>query len=194
VAKPSILPSGMKLVGDVSGEEDFVVFGLVEGEVHVDGTVVVEQSGIIRGNVRGRTVTVRGVVVGDASADASIRVDDGGKMVGDVRAPRVNIVKGARFRGHVHMVDAGGEPAAVPSKKRRRRKRHSRRPDETAAQGPSASSGRLPAEPTVPGTLRAAQKADTVVGDAAPDMHRRPPAPRMPVLRRSRARRKDSPA
>jgi len=194
VAKPSILPSGMKLVGDVTGEEDFVVFGLVEGEVHVDGTVVVEQSGIIRGNVRGRTVTVRGVVVGDASADASIRVDDGGKMVGDVSAPRVNIVKGARFRGHVHMVDAAAEPAPAAAKKRRRRKRHSRRPDEAAALAPPASAGRLPLEPTVPGTLRAAQKADTIVGDAAPTTPRRPPAPRMPVLRRSRARRKDAPA
>ena len=39
MGRPSILPSGMKLVGDVAGEEDLVVFGTVEGEVHVDGAI-----------------------------------------------------------------------------------------------------------------------------------------------------------
>ncbi len=195
MGRPSILPNGMKLIGDVSGEEDLVIFGTIDGEVHVDGAVVVEEGGVVHGNVRGRTVTVRGVVVGDAKAESAIRVDEGGQMVGDVRAPRVNIVKGARFRGHVHMTAPDGTLAAPSSKRRRRR-----RSDEVSA--PEQSSPRAIEEAartkravraTVPGSVRAVQKADTVVGEPAPGP-RRPPAPRMPVLRRSRARRKDSPA
>jgi len=200
MGKPSILPSGMKLVGDVGGDEDLVIFGTVDGEIHVDGAVIVEEGGVVHGNVQGRTVTVRGIVVGDAKADAAIRVDDGGKMVGDVRAPRVNIVKGARFRGHVHMTGPDGQPAALSEgerergKRRRRRKRRGgdRRVESPRAQEEAVRTKRA-IQPTAPGTLRAVQKADTIVGDPAPS-GRRPPKPRMPVLRRSRGRRKDSDA
>jgi cytoskeletal protein CcmA (bactofilin family) len=184
----------MKLVGDVSGEEDFVIFGTVEGEVHVDGAIVVEESGVIHGNVHGRTVTVRGVVVGDAKAGAAIRVDEGGKMVGDVRAPRVNIVKGARFRGHVYMTGPEGQPVVDTEKRRRRRKRRGGTPEvESPRAMAEAQRTKRAIQPTLPGTVRAVQKADTVVGAPTPT-GRRPPPPRMPILRRSRARRKDAPA
>lgn len=181
MAKPSILPSGMKLVGDVRGDEDFVVFGTVEGEVHVSGSIVVEVSGAVRGNVQGRTVAVRGTVVGDASAEESIRVDSGGHMVGDVRAPRVNIVKGARFRGHVHMtgprpvLDTRPRRLLIPPTPEVRERREA---------------------PTMPGSVRAASKLETVVGGEVEQatVHerepRRPPVPRMPMLVRARARRR----
>jgi cytoskeletal protein CcmA (bactofilin family) len=180
----------MKLIGDVSGEEDLVIFGTIDGEIHVDGAVVVEESGVVHGNVRGRTVTVRGVVVGDAKAETAIRVDEGGKMVGDVRAPRVNIVKGARFRGHVHMTAPDGTVAATPTRRRRRRTEETEHAESSPRAREEAQRTKRAIRSTVPGSLRAVQKADTVVGDPAP-APRRPPAPRMPVLRRSRGRRKD---
>jgi cytoskeletal protein CcmA (bactofilin family) len=119
--RPSILPQGVRLVGNVAGDEDLVIFGTVEGEVDVGGTVIVEESGVVRGNVHGRTVSVRGIVIGDASAKESVRVEAGGSMVGDVHAPRVNIVKGAKFRGHVHMTgsdDAAGDVRSVTRRAR----------------------------------------------------------------------------
>jgi cytoskeletal protein CcmA (bactofilin family) len=119
--RPSILPQGVRLVGNVAGDEDLVVFGTVEGEVDVGGTIIVEESGVVRGNVHGRTVSVRGIVIGDASGVESVRVEAGGSMVGDVHAPRVNIVKGAKFRGHVHMTgsdDAAGDVRSVARRAR----------------------------------------------------------------------------
>ncbi|MCS6799229.1 MAG: polymer-forming cytoskeletal protein [Myxococcota bacterium] len=104
---PSVLPAGVSLVGDVSGEEDLVVLGNIEGEVQLGGQLLVETGGSVRGNVRARVVTIRGTLVGDATATESFRVEEGGSMVGDVHAPRVRVARGARFRGHVHMPTEG---------------------------------------------------------------------------------------
>lgn len=213
--RPSILPAGMKLVGDVAGDEDFVVFGAVEGEVQVDGAVVVESTGSIRGNVSGRTVAVRGVVIGDVNGRDSIRVESGARIVGDVHAPRVNIVKGALFRGHVHM--SGDTPALfAPRPKPAPRKSRGNQPRKRRSAPPTTET------PTVPGSVRAFSNEvrDTVVGmeppapepelvpvvvskpeatDPRPDTQTerqhepgRPPPPRMPALRRTRARRRDT--
>ena len=236
-SRSSVLPAGMTLVGDVGGEDDLVVHGTVEGEVHIDGALVVEQEGSVRGNVQARTIAIRGLVVGDASATESIRVDEGGRMVGDVRAPRVNIVKGARFRGHVHMTGRGrGAPAEDPtshnavqatlSQRAPSARPHEPRglrpqPPEPRAPEPRAPEPRSPGpraqdrqarrtrrarkedgqdasrtpvseQPTSAGSVRALHERRTLAGDDLASLERKPPPPRIPTLRRARARRKDA--
>lgn len=216
MSKASVLPGGMKLVGDVGGDEDLVVFGAVEGEVHIGGALVVEQSGSVRGNVHARTVAIRGTVVGDATAGETIRVDDGGRMVGDVRAPRVNIVKGARFRGHVHMTGRDGQPGRAPAPQARPAlpepenavqatfapQGRADLPPPSPRRGPERRDRRARRErevpprdevPTAAGSVRAVHERATVAGSemAPAGGRRKPPAPQMPKLRRTRARRKD---
>ena len=197
MSKASVLPTEMKLVGDVSGEDDFVVYGSVEGEVHIDGVLVVERSGSVRGNVSARTVAIRGVVVGDASATETIRVDEGGSMVGDVRAPRVNIVKGAKFRGHVHMTGRGTDDARAvqgssvqatlaPSQRPTLRRRRTR----SEVQAPSDDAASPDLQPTAPGSVRAVHSARTIAGAELGELGRKPPSPRIPALRRTRATRR----
>ena len=198
--KASVLPTDMKLVGDVRGEDDFVVHGSVEGEVHIDGVLVVERSGSVRGNVSARTVAIRGVVVGDASATETIRVDEGGSMVGDVRAPRVNIVKGAKFRGHVHMTGRGSNDASTvptssavqatlaPSQRPTVRRRLRRKRSES--EQPVDDVARDLAE-TVPGSVRAVHTARTMSGADLGDLGRTPPRPRIPSIGRTRATRRN---
>lgn len=107
--KTSVIPVGMTLVGEVEGDADLVVFGRVEGPVHVGGSLVIELGAVVRGHVRGRSVTVRGVLKGDAFGDELVRVDEGARLVGELTAPRVQVTPGAHFRGQIH-VGQVGEP------------------------------------------------------------------------------------
>ncbi len=97
--RPSMLPEGVRFVGEVDGEGDFVVFGTIEGPVNIDGAVVIEESGMVKGHVRGRSVTVRGALKGHAFGEDAVVVDASARVVGDLTAPRVRVVPGARFRG-----------------------------------------------------------------------------------------------
>lgn len=102
-SRPSLLPAGMVLEGDVEGAGDLVVLGRVTGSVRVEGALVVEQGAEIRGDVHGASVTVRGTLVGDASASEAIRIEESARVVGDLAGPRVEVVEGASFRGRLHI-------------------------------------------------------------------------------------------
>lgn len=105
VIGPSILISG-KLTGD----EDLTVRGRVEGELNLSKTLIVETSGIVKANVSVRNAIVSGVVVGNITASESVELTREGRMVGDINSPRVIIVDGASFRGHVDMGNAEPRP------------------------------------------------------------------------------------
>ncbi len=104
---PSIL-----INGKLSGDEDLTVRGRVEGELNLTRTLIVEPSGIVKANVQVRNAIISGVVVGNISASESVELTREGRMVGDINSPRVIIVDGASFRGHVDMGNAEPRPAS----------------------------------------------------------------------------------
>jgi len=97
--------------GNLSGDEDLLVLGRVEGTITLTKTLHVQESGIVKANVQVRNAVISGVVVGNISASDSVEITEQGRMVGDIRAPRIIIVEGASFRGHVDMGDEGQRPS-----------------------------------------------------------------------------------
>jgi cytoskeletal protein CcmA (bactofilin family) len=151
--KTSVLPVGMTLTGDIEGDEDLVVLGRVEGAIQLDAALVIESGGAVRGAVRARTVTVRGVLVGDAHAEETIWVEDGARLVGDLVGPRVKVMDGARFRGHVRVLspERPGPVVVPPPAPPRARPAavEERRPEGRASAAPTHErEGRASAAPT----------------------------------------------
>lgn len=194
--RPSVIPEGMRLSGDVEGEGDLVVLGAVEGDVRVDGALVVEESGVIKGHAQARTIVVRGVLGGDGTATDTVRVEPGARMVGDARAPRVSIVDGALFRGRIEM-SSDAAPRVGRAARRRTSAGDVASPSVAGQIASPTDVGR-----TAPGTASSAgdeaapiavsQVAPVAapIAEAAPIAPRRgPPAPRVPALRRTEARR-----
>ncbi len=183
--RPSVLPGGMRLVGDIEGDEDLVVFGDVDGEIRLGGALVVEATGRVRGNVSARSIAIRGIVIGDATGIEAVRVDDGACVVGDLHAPRVQVVKGAKLRGHVKMAETQSSSGALRSPMPIPRLK----PIDVRPPRDDKWERREPAQEaiafdTVPGTLEA-------VDDGSDQGERRPPAPFVPSIRRARGRRRE---
>lgn len=200
--KPSVLPGGLELVGEIEGDDDLVVLGTIEGDVHLGGHLVVEAGGAVRGNVDARALTVRGTVVGDATATDTIRLDATARMVGDVRAPRVQVIEGALVRGRVEMT--GSPPPPVVPREPRRRLERTPRPERTErrprSDRPTDANG-IPAPRLAPSVDATPTSVDLAAVPAAPAIDEAatsrslprpgPPPPRFPVLRRVTARRKN---
>jgi cytoskeletal protein CcmA (bactofilin family) len=108
----TIIGESILINGKLSGDEDLTVRGRVEGELSLTKTLIVEPSGIVKANVQVRNAIISGVVVGNISATESVELTREGRMVGDINAPRVIIVDGASFRGHVDMGNAEPRPAS----------------------------------------------------------------------------------
>jgi len=102
-----------RFVGEVSGEEDVLVQGRLEGNVKVERRVTVAPSGEVRGDLHGRSVIVGGKVYGQIRASERAELLSTAAVEGNVNAPKVVIAEGAQLQGSVAM----SAPAAPVQKK-----------------------------------------------------------------------------
>jgi cytoskeletal protein CcmA (bactofilin family) len=113
----AIIGPSITIKGDVTGEEDLVIQGRVEGKVDLaQHNVTVGANGRIKANIFGRSVTVEGEVEGDLHAEEQIAIRKSGKVRGNVSAPRVTIEDGAMFKGTIDMErKAAPKPVVGPA-------------------------------------------------------------------------------
>ncbi|MEI7895110.1 MAG: polymer-forming cytoskeletal protein, partial [Myxococcales bacterium] len=101
MADVSVIGSTSRVHGRITGPVDLEIQGFVEGEVAVDGDVVVEARALVAASIQARSIVVRGAIRGDLTVEEAVILEDGARVVGDVRAQRVVIAPGAFLRGHV---------------------------------------------------------------------------------------------
>ena len=90
--------------GEVSGDEDLLIQGRVDGSVNLkQHSVTVGPDGVVKANITARIVTVEGNVQGNLKAEEQVILRNSAVVEGDVAAPRVVLEDGARFRGGVDM-------------------------------------------------------------------------------------------
>lgn len=94
---------GSKFRGEITGSSDLVIAGEVDGTLDVQGTVTVQASGLVSGEIKARTVKVGGRVKGNIAGSEMIEILGQGSVQGDVKSPRVVIADGAFFKGKVEM-------------------------------------------------------------------------------------------
>ena len=98
--------------GEVSGEEDLLIEGKVEGTISLkDQQVSVGKSGQVTADIDARTVTVDGKVTGDINGSEKVVVSQSGNVKGNIVAPRVTLEDGAIFKGSIDM-DPGDSAAS----------------------------------------------------------------------------------
>ena len=90
--------------GELSGSEDLVVEGTVEGKVELrEHVLTVGSHGKVKAEVFAKIVIVLGEVVGNITASEKVELRESGSVDGDITAPRVGIAEGAHLRGSVDM-------------------------------------------------------------------------------------------
>jgi len=106
----AMIGPSITIKGDVSGDEDLVIQGRIEGKVNLgQHNVTIGPDGRVKADVQGRTVIVEGEVEGDLLAQEQIILRQTAKVQGSIAAPRVSLEDGAVFRGGIEM-DASGKP------------------------------------------------------------------------------------
>lgn len=90
--------------GDLSGEEDLVIEGRVEGKVDLkQNNVTIGKNGRVRADVFGKVVIVEGEVDGNVFAREQAILRQAGAIRGNITAPRVMLEDGSRFKGSIDM-------------------------------------------------------------------------------------------
>ncbi|MCB1677284.1 MAG: polymer-forming cytoskeletal protein [Halioglobus sp.] len=102
--------------GTVTGDEDLLVQGRVEGTIDLSAhEVSVGQSGRVSADIKANVVRIEGEVTGDISGQEKVVISRSGTVRGNIVAPRVTLEDGAIFKGSIDM-DPGESPAAKAPK------------------------------------------------------------------------------
>jgi cytoskeletal protein CcmA (bactofilin family) len=114
--------------GDLTGEEDLVIEGRVEGKVDLkQNNVTIGKNGRVRADVFGRVVVVEGEVDGNVFAREQAILRQAGAIRGNITSPRVVLEDGSRFKGSIDM-EAPKETGGSSSSRQ-----ESNRPEPVAA-------------------------------------------------------------
>lgn len=111
----TVVGAGLCIKGEISGDEDVLVEGIVEGNLQLrNGVLTVRPDGKIQANIVAQAVVVYGDVKGNIAARDRIEIKKDGSVTGDLTTGRIIIDDGATFKGAIEIVREISEPVARP--------------------------------------------------------------------------------
>ena len=111
----AMIGSTIKIKGDIRGEENLTIEGVVEGSVDLDGhELSIGKSGHVTADVKATVVRIQGEVRGDIIGSEKVVLSRSGNVLGNIVAPRVTLEDGAKFKGSIDM-DPSGATQVSPS-------------------------------------------------------------------------------
>ena len=101
--QPTIGPT-IYIKGDLSGEEDLIIEGRVDGKIEVrQHSVTVGKNGKVKADIYGKTITIEGEVQGNLYGEEHLVIRQTGTVRGNITAPRVSLEDGSNFKGCIDM-------------------------------------------------------------------------------------------
>jgi cytoskeletal protein CcmA (bactofilin family) len=100
---PCFIGSKTTVRGHVSGKQDLVVEGRIEGHISLESHLTVEESGTVEADIEASIATLKGEVRGPVVATRSAVLHATSRVAGKVKAPSITIEDGARFSGEIEM-------------------------------------------------------------------------------------------
>jgi cytoskeletal protein CcmA (bactofilin family) len=106
----------ISIKGDLTGNEDLVIEGKVEGKVELpQNQLTVGANGVVKAEVSAKSVVVIGRVAGNVKGSERVEIQATGVVEGDVAAPRLVVAEGAVVNGSIQMTQKSGAVAAAPA-------------------------------------------------------------------------------
>ena len=115
VGKSALIGAGIHVNGDITGTENLVVEGKVEGKIELPSSkVVIGQSGKVAANIVAKTVEIEGTHSGDVEGRERVVIAKSGNVRGNITAPRVMLEDGAVFKGSIEINPSESAVAELP--------------------------------------------------------------------------------
>jgi cytoskeletal protein CcmA (bactofilin family) len=95
----NVLNPDVEIKGTLKFSGELTFDGKLDGDITSDGTLLLGDNAVIKGNLNVNSVTVRGKVNGNVVAKEKIELKSKTELFGDIRAPRLVIEEGVTFVG-----------------------------------------------------------------------------------------------
>ena len=114
----AVIGATIKIKGEISGGENLVIEGKVEGAIELTGhDLTIGQNGQVDADLSAKTVKVEGQITGDINGSEKVIITKSGRVLGNIVAPRVTLEDGAKFKGSIDMDPGVEKPASAAAPK-----------------------------------------------------------------------------
>lgn len=101
--------ASIRIKGDVSGDENLIIQGEVDGTITVHGhNVTISKTGKVKANIEANQIIVEGKLEGDLNGNEKVIIRETGNVHGNIVSPRVTLEDGALFKGSIEMEPHSG--------------------------------------------------------------------------------------
>jgi cytoskeletal protein CcmA (bactofilin family) len=97
----TVFGKSMKIIGDVTCDEELFVDGELEGKLDLKGRLTIGPESKVKANIKAKEVIVFGSVRGNVDAEERIALRAGATIVGDIKTAGIIIEDGAYFKGGI---------------------------------------------------------------------------------------------
>lgn len=101
----NIITAGTLIKGDITASGDFRLDGTLEGNIQLNGKLVVGDSGVVNGNILCVNANIIGTVNGNLSVKELLSLNATARVKGDILINKLSIEPGALFTGKCRMLD-----------------------------------------------------------------------------------------
>ena len=101
----NIITDGTLVKGDITATGDFRLDGTLEGNIQLNGKLVVGDSGVVNGNVLCQNANIIGTVNGNLSVKELLSLHATARVRGDILINKLSIEPGAVFSGKCRLID-----------------------------------------------------------------------------------------
>jgi cytoskeletal protein CcmA (bactofilin family) len=106
------LGSNLQVKGEITGTEDLLIDGEVEGLIHLDERkLTVGATAKVAADVNARDVVVYGYLKGNVRARGRIEIKKDGAIIGNLTTAQIMIEDGADFKGSIEIDRSATEGA-----------------------------------------------------------------------------------
>jgi cytoskeletal protein CcmA (bactofilin family) len=99
--------------GTLKCEGAIRLLGAVQGEVHSNGTIIVEEKAHVTARLTAAAVTIAGHVEGQIYCEGRVEIRPTGRVTGEISAGALIVQEGAYFDGNSKMAVPGSSPASA---------------------------------------------------------------------------------
>lgn len=99
------ITNGTVIKGNISANGDFRLDGTLQGNITLNGKLVIGETGTITGNIVCQNANIIGSVVGNLTVQELLSLHASARVKGDIIINKLSIEPGATFSGTCRMLD-----------------------------------------------------------------------------------------
>lgn len=102
-ADRTVMTPGWQVKGRIYGKGHVIIQSAYEGELEIQGPLVIESPAAVKGFFRAEDIRVGGRLEGRLEVSRAVHLEETARVEGDVQTPRLQMESGAQLNGEVVM-------------------------------------------------------------------------------------------